>query len=116
MAFRSPFALAAAAMLAITLSTGAASAAPGSTVRGEELVKRNCTQCHAVDRPGGSPNSMSPPLHTLYRYIKMKDLALALKQGLLSKHPAMPSFRFSPVEIDDIMTYIRSIQEQAEAI
>ena len=116
MAFRTQFAFAAAAMLAVALSAGAASAAPGSTIRGEELVKRNCTQCHAVDRPGGSPNSASPPLHTLYRYIKMKDLALALKQGLLSKHPAMPSFRFTPAEIDDIMTYLRSIQEQAEAI
>lgn len=116
MPFRTKFALASAAMIAITLSTGAASAAPGSTVRGEELVKRNCTQCHAVDRPGGSTNSAAPPLHTLYRYIKMKDLALALKQGLLSKHPAMPSFRFSATEIDEIMTYLRSIQEQAEAI
>lgn len=114
MPFRTQIALASAAIL--TLSTGVASAAPGATMRGEELVKRNCTQCHAVDRPGGSPNSAAPPLHTLYRYIKMRDLALALKQGLLSKHPAMPSFRFKPAEIEDIMTYLRSIQEQAEAI
>jgi mono/diheme cytochrome c family protein len=110
--------IAAAAALALSTAAGAASAAPspGATVRGQALVERNCSVCHAVDRPGGSPNSAAPPLRNLFRYVKMDDLARALRQGLLAKHPAMPEFRFTAQETEDIMVYLRSIQEQAEAI
>jgi mono/diheme cytochrome c family protein len=107
---------AACAALILAASAGAALAAPGSTVRGEALVGRNCSMCHALEQPGDSPNAMAPPLRTLYRYISMRDLAQALRQGLLTKHPAMPVFRFTAAEIEDVMAYLRSIQEQAEPI
>lgn len=106
----------AATALAAVLLANPAWSAPGATVRGQALVGRNCTGCHAVDRPGGSPNSAAPPLRNLFRYIKMNDLAAALKRGLLARHPAMPEFRFTRAETNDIMTYLRSIQEQAEPI
>lgn len=106
----------AAATAVVALGAQASFAAAPSALRGEQLVARNCTQCHAVDRPGGSPDSAAPPLHTLYKYVKMSDLAEALRRGLLAKHPSMPEFRFSAAEINAIIEYLRSIQEQPEPI
>jgi len=93
---------------------GAFAAPTGSVERGAALVVRNCTQCHAVGRTGGSPDHAAPPLQSLYLYVKMSDLAVALRQGLLAKHPAMPEFRFSRAELEDVMSYLRAIQEQVQ--
>ncbi len=104
-----------AAVLSQSLAGSAAiAAAPGALERGAALVVRNCSQCHAVGRTGGSPDHTAPPLQSLYRYVRMSDLAQALQQGLLAKHPAMPEFRFSRPELEDIMSYLRAIQEQVE--
>jgi len=104
-----------AAATSLSLIGGAAyAAAEGSLERGAALVVRNCTQCHSVGRTGGSPDHAAPPLTSLYRYGKMSDLAMALRQGLLAKHPAMPEFRFTPAELEDVMSYLRAIQEQVE--
>ena len=110
--------MAVAAALSLSLIGGAALAAPasapGTLEQGAALVVRNCTQCHAVGRTGGSPDHAAPPLQSLWRYVKMNDLAVALQQGLLSKHPSMPQFRFTKPELDAIMSYLRAIQEQVE--
>jgi mono/diheme cytochrome c family protein len=83
-----------------------------SAQRGQALAQRNCAQCHAVEETGSSSESAAPPFRSLNRYVSMDELAKALRQGLLRKHPAMPEFRFTPAEVEDVIAYLRSIQAQ----
>jgi mono/diheme cytochrome c family protein len=36
----------------------------------------------------------------------------AFAEGILVGHPAMPQFRFTPAQIDDILAYLQSVQER----
>jgi cytochrome c len=107
-------------MIAVALSVAAvaaaslAQAAP-SAGHGRELVRRNCGMCHAIGERGDSPNKQAPRFRELGRRYPMDNLAEALAEGILTGHPAMPQFRFSPAEIDDIIAYLKSIQVRNEA-
>jgi mono/diheme cytochrome c family protein len=109
-----PTALLAASMAAVAC-LAALPAEAASPARGRPLVQRNCGVCHSVAAKGGSPNPMAPPLRDLHNYFAMDQLAEALRAGLLSNHPAMPQFRFTVGEVDDIVAYLQSIQSRAEA-
>lgn len=100
----------------VAATAGAAQAAP-SAERGFELVKRNCGMCHAIGMRGDSPNKAAPRFRELGRRYPIDDLAEALAEGILTGHPAMPQFRFSPSEVDDIIVYLKGIQvgRQADA-
>lgn len=78
--------------------------------RGRDLVQRNCGMCHAVGAEGDSPNPDSPPFRELSRRYPVDNLAEALAEGILTGHPQMPEFKFSPPEVSDIITYLNSIQ------
>jgi cytochrome c len=103
------------AFLAGVLATaGLAQAAP-SAAHGLELVRRNCSMCHAIGEAGDSPNKQAPRFRELGRRYPIDDLAEALAEGILTGHPAMPQFRFSPAEVDDIIAYLKTIQVRNEA-
>jgi mono/diheme cytochrome c family protein len=101
-----------AACLAALAALPAQAASPA---RGRPLVQRNCGVCHSTASKGNSPNPMAPPLRALHSYFSMDQLAEALRAGLLTRHPAMPEFRFTIGEVDDIIAYLQSIQTQDEA-
>jgi mono/diheme cytochrome c family protein len=82
------------------------------TKKGELLVKQNCSRCHAVGLTGESPHPEAPPFRTLSRKYPVEDLAESLAEGIVSGHPDMPIFVFSPVDVDAIIAYLQSIQEQ----
>jgi mono/diheme cytochrome c family protein len=84
---------------------------PGSISRGERLAERNCAACHAVGRRGGSPNASAPPFRDLHRRYPADALEEAFRRGLLSRHPAMPEFRFLPREINDLTAYLKSLRQ-----
>ena len=71
--------------------------------------------CHAVGKAGVSPFQPAPPFRELNQRYKVDDLAEALAEGLITGHPAMPEFRFSPAEVNDIIRYIKSIQTRQAA-
>lgn len=79
---------------------------------GQRLVERNCAMCHAVGRTGTSPNAAAPAFRDLHRRMDVEMLGEGLAQGILTDHPAMPEFRFSPNEVVAIVRYLRSIQER----
>ena len=85
-------------------------AAPSAADRGLELARRNCSMCHAIGEVGASPNREAPPFRQLGRRYPMENLEEALAEGILTGHPAMPQFRFSPSEIRDLISYLKSIQ------
>jgi cytochrome c len=42
----------------------------------------------------------------------IEDLAESLAEGIVSGHPDMPIFVFSPHDVEAIIEYLNSIQEQ----
>jgi mono/diheme cytochrome c family protein len=101
--------------LAVAIPARAAEAPGASEARGQALVQRNCGMCHAVGRSGASPNPAAPAFRDLNRRYGIEDLGEALAEGLITGHPEMPEFRFSPAEVDDIIRYLNSIQTRRAA-
>ena len=102
------------------LAAASAAAAQGpdvaaSIARGRQLAQRNCALCHATGETGDSPNLLAPRFRELHRRYAIDDLQEALAEGILTGHPAMPQFRFSPNEITDLIRYLKSIQTRSEA-
>lgn len=100
--------------IAAMAAAGAAQAQP-SAARGLEIVRKNCSMCHAIGDKGDSPNAQAPRFRELGQRYPIDDLQEALAEGILTGHPAMPQFRFSPAEVDDIIAYLKSIQVGRQA-
>lgn len=99
------------AAMAATLAVAAQAQDPGgSSARGEALVDRHCGRCHATGLTGKSPEPAAPPFRELHRRYDPDELAEALAEGLLTGHPMMPEFRFSPNDVRAIIDYLKSIQ------
>ena len=82
------------------------------TDKGEALVKENCSRCHAIGKEGTSPHPEAPPFRTLSSKYPVEDLAELLAEGIVSGHPDMPIFVFSAHDVEAIIDYLQSIQEQ----
>jgi len=102
-------------MLVVTLTLGATAALAAEknlTDKGEALVKKNCSRCHAIGREGNSPHPQAPPFRTLSSKYPVEDLAESLAEGIVSGHPDMPIFVFTPPDVEAIIDYLNSIQDQ----
>ncbi len=82
------------------------------TAKGEVLVKENCSRCHAIGKEGNSPHPQAPPFRTLSSKYPIEDLAESLAEGIVSGHPDMPIFVFTPTDVEAIIEYLNSIQDQ----
>ena len=106
--------LVAAGLLAAT--TQACAQPSGTTAQaaaiahGHDLVRKNCSACHAIGETGDSPLPLAPPFRTLSRKYPVEDLQESLAEGIVSGHPAMPQFRFTPADVNDLIAYLKSIQ------
>jgi mono/diheme cytochrome c family protein len=80
--------------------------------KGEVLLRDNCSRCHAIGKTGESPHPPAPPFRTLSSKYPVEDLAESLAEGIVSGHPDMPIFVFSPTDVEAIIQYLQSIQEQ----
>lgn len=78
--------------------------------RGEVLVTRHCSGCHATGAKGASPEPTAPLFRELHRRYDPELLAEALAEGLLTGHPMMPEFRFPPDDVRAIIRYLQSVQ------
>jgi cytochrome c len=85
------------------------------TAKGEVLVRENCARCHAVGKEGDSPHKDAPPFRTLSSKYPVADLAESLAEGIVSGHPDMPIFVFSPQDVEAIIEYLESIQDVPSA-
>jgi mono/diheme cytochrome c family protein len=93
---------------------GPAEAADKTLVnKGEVLLRENCSRCHAIGKTGESPHPPAPPFRTLSRKYPVEDLAESLAEGIVSGHPDMPIFMFSPTDVEAIIQYLQSIQEKS---
>lgn len=85
------------------------------TQKGEVIVREHCGRCHAVGLTDSSPNEEAPPFRTLSSRYPIDSLAESLAEGIMSGHPEMPVFVFSPHDVDAIIDYMQSIQEKPDA-
>lgn len=90
----------------------AAAAEKDLTTKGEALVRENCSRCHAIGKEGDSPHPPAPPFRTLSSKYPVEDLAESLAEGIVSGHPDMPIFVFTPTDVEAIIEYLQSIQDQ----
>lgn len=81
--------------------------AAGDARRGGDLAAAKCGACHAIGATGTSPNPVAPPMRTLARRWPPEVLQESLAEGIVTGHSAMPEFRFSTREIDDLIAYLR---------
>lgn len=93
-------------------AVAAAAAEKDLTDKGEQLVKENCSRCHAIGKEGTSPHPEAPPFRTLSSKYPVEDIAESLAEGIVSGHPDMPIFVFSPTDVEAIIDYLQSIQDQ----
>ncbi|WP_112663459.1 c-type cytochrome [Microvirga flavescens] len=88
-----------------------ATAQEGRIQRGQVFVQTNCALCHAIGRYGDSPLKEAPPFRTLHTRYPIDNLAEALAEGIVTGHPSMPEFQLDPAQINDVIAYLKSIQE-----
>ena len=68
---------------------------------GKALAEKNCTTCHSVGTMGDSPLRDAPPASSLTE---------ALGEGLVTGHPDMPEFKFSPEDVGAIVSYLETLE------
>jgi hypothetical protein len=68
------------------------------------------TRCHAIGPAGNSPLSKAPPFRTLHQWYPVENLVEALAEGIRTAHPAMPEFELGQRQIDDLITYLKSLE------
>jgi cytochrome c len=80
------------------------------TAKGKSLVTDNCSRCHAIGKEGDSPHPEAPAFRTLSNKYPVENLAESLAEGIVSGHPDMPIFVFSPQDVQAIIDYLQSVQ------
>jgi mono/diheme cytochrome c family protein len=92
-----------------------AAAARGDAVEGRRLAEVYCASCHAIGPEAESRHPAAPPFRALSRDYPVNTLEEAFAEGILVGHRDMPEFRLEPAQIDDLLSYIESIQERRGA-
>lgn len=96
-------------------ATDTTASAPASTpkLRGQAIAEQYCSGCHAIGRSDKSTHPDSLPFRKISMHYPVRNLEEALGEGILVGHPDMPPFQFEPQQIDDLLSYIESIQDPA---
>ena len=99
-------------LVAVTVTGTATAALAGSPaeIRGRAFARTNCARCHSIDRTTPSPLAIAPPFRTLHTKYPIDTLAEALAEGIDSGHPTMPMFTLEPDQINDLLSFLKSLQ------
>lgn len=95
---------------ALLLATGAA--AQGDPLRGADFARRNCGECHATGATGAGAAPRAPAFRDLHRRYPVEQLAEALAEGIVTGHRGMPAFELTTSQIDDLIAYLRSLEQR----
>jgi len=79
--------------------------------RGLTLTRTNCSDCHSVDKFSESPLKIAPPFRSLHVKYPIENLRLPLREGVVTGHPTMPVFRLDPGQVEDILAYLKTLEE-----
>jgi len=78
--------------------------------RGHRYLVQACSGCHAIGPAGVSPLPDATPLRVIVHRQSLDRLEAGFAEGLVTSHPAMPSFTFRAGEIDDLMAYLDDLR------
>jgi len=63
------------------------------------------------DRQGWwSPLAIAAPFRTLHLKYPAEDLQESLAEGTMTGHPTMPEFRLEPDQINDVISYLKTLE------
>lgn len=96
-------------LVALILTTSALAASPAEQ-RGKTFALTNCARCHSIDRVTRSPLEIAPPFRILHKRYPIESLAEALAEGITTGHPTMPEFQLDPDQINDLLSYMKSLE------
>lgn len=103
------------AAIAVILSMALASpllaqALSPAAQRGHAIARTYCARCHSIDKVTASPLAEAPPFRTLHERYPVDNLEEPLAEGIVTGHPAMPEFRFAPDQINDFISYLKTLE------
>jgi cytochrome c len=78
--------------------------------RGLVFVRTHCAKCHAIDRVSQSPLPAAPPFRRLHERYPVETLQESLAEGIVTGHPSMPEFQLDPGQVNDVITYLKSLE------
>src|SRR6202166_169946 len=96
-------------LVTLTLITPALAMSPAEQ-RGKTYALTNCARCHSIDRVTPSPLKIAPPFRTLHLRYPVETLGEALAEGIVAGQPTMPSFQLDPDQINDLLSYLKSLE------
>lgn len=79
---------------------------------GQRLAETHCAVCHSIGSGGASTHPNAPAFRTLSRRYSISALEESFAEGVLVGHPDMPQFRLEPDEVEALIAYIYTVQEQ----
>jgi mono/diheme cytochrome c family protein len=94
----------------LTSSAAAQSGLEPAAQRGLTLARTHCARCHSIDRVTASPLAIAPPFRTLHKKYPVENLEEALAEGISTGHPTMPEFRFDPGQVNDFISFLKSLE------
>jgi mono/diheme cytochrome c family protein len=77
--------------------------------RGKVILQQNCGRCHAIEATGESPLKQAPPMRDIYARFVPRELQAELREGIVSKHRAMPQIDFSDEDVDAMLAYLHAL-------
>lgn len=86
-------------------------AAAGDAQKGATIAKRWCASCHVVSKDQTSANADAPSFSDI---AKRRTDKKQIGNFLMDPHPPMPDMHLSRKEIDDIVSYIRSLDPRPQ--
>jgi cytochrome c len=89
---------------------GAEEALSPPAQRGLVFVRTHCAKCHAIDRASPSPLAAAPPCRKLHERYPVETLQESLAEGIVTGHPSMPEFQLDPGQVNDVITYLKSLE------
>ena len=57
-----------------------------------------------------SPLKIAPPFRTLHLRYPIETLEESLAEGIVTGHPTMPQFRLEPDQINDVISYLKTLE------
>jgi mono/diheme cytochrome c family protein len=93
-------------LVSLTAMVGGTSAWAGDPRQGERMATRWCAACHVVTSSQNSAFADAPSFWDIARRHSDKK---QIENFLITPHPPMPDMHLTRKEIDDITSYIRSL-------
>jgi mono/diheme cytochrome c family protein len=82
---------------------------PKLEAKGKALLEQKCGRCHAVEATGESRLKNAPPMRDIYARFAPRELEAELREGMVSRHKAMPQIDFSREDVAAIMAYLYAL-------